>query len=240
MIRGLETSLAIGNRMRRFICIVAFCLTSSQAATASSPELPEQQVSVASEQPPSSYQMFAASLGSSMGMNHIAGVMSHGTSAFNLDLNLRMKLAYVLGLEFGYSPTDQRFQHEGMVYGGQLKLSGLLYVVPTRYVSAYVKGGIEGNGFEDLFDHNGSTSSYHVGVGLDIELDGHWVLGLEYLMLIPGITSVERAVQAYIDDELVRLQSAQVMPTTLPSTPGADDFISGSNFRLTVSARYYF
>ena len=219
----LACTSTIGTHVRTILGIIALTLTFTISAPAHA----------------TSYQMITAGVGSSVGVNHVAGVLSEGTSAFNIDLNVRVKAAYVLGFEFGYSPTDQRFEHEGLIYGGHLKLSGLLYFVPTRYVSAYAKGGIEATGFADLFDYNGSTASYHVGGGLDIELDESWVLGFEYLMLIPGINSVERAVTDFVNDELIRIQNSQSF-ADVPTSPTADDFVSGDNFRLTISARYYF
>ena len=219
----LHCTSTIGTHVRTVLGIIALTLTFTPHNSASA----------------KSYQMITAGLGSAMGVNHVSGVLTDGKSAFNLDLNLRVKAAYVLGFEFGYSPTDQRFAHEGLVYGGQLKLSGLVYVVPTRHVSAYVKGGIEGNGFGDLFDYEGKTASYHIGGGIDIELDENWVLGIEYLMLIPGVSSVEQAVTDFVNDELIRIQSSQDVGST-PTIPTTDDFISGDNFRLAVSARYYF
>ncbi len=222
--RFLNRNTTIGNRTRLNLGIIVFCLSFTSASHVSAKR----------------NDMITAGLGSSMGVNHVSGVLSAGKSAFNLDFNLRVKALYVLGFEFAYSPTDQRFENEGMIFGGHLKMSGLLYFVPTQYVSAYAKGGIEGHGFSDLFDYNGQAASYHVGGGLDIELDENWVLGVEYLMLIPGVHSVERAVQHYIDDELVRFQNVQAVPTSTPTIPTAEDFLSPSNFRLALSARYFF
>ena len=219
----LNCTSTIGTHVRTVLGIIALTLTFTLPSYAQ----------------PKSYQMITAGLGSAMGVNHVSGVLSDGKSAFNLDLNLRVKAAYVLGFEFGYSPTDQRFEHEGLVYGGDLKLSGLLYFVPTRYVSAYAKGGIEATSFGDLFNYNGRTASYHVGGGIDVEIDDNWVIGLEYLMLIPGINSVEKAVEDFVNDELVRIQNSQSV-TDIPVLPTAGDFISGDNFRFAVSARYYF
>ena len=123
-------------------------------------------------------------------------------------------------------------------------MSGLLYIVPTRVVSAYVKGGIEGDDIGALFSGEQPSNAYHVGGGIDVDVTDNWVIGLEYLMLIPGVSSVESHLNGRAENELPRIQAALASGATLDSLgieePSVSDFISGSNFRLAVTARYYF
>ena len=131
-----------------------------------------------------------------------------------------------------------------LVFQNSLRLSGLVYVVPTRYVSAYAKAGIEGGSLGALFRVTDPSNSYHAGGGLDIELTDHFTLGLEFLVLIPGYTSVEDHVVGYVEREAVRVAGELAqgrIPTDVGgNAPDTGDFLSASNFRLTIGARYYF
>lgn len=187
--------------------------------------------------------MITAGVGSAVGVNH-ASSGATTESYFSTDINLRVRALYVLGLEFGYAPTDYNVDAGGLNFAGSLKLSALLYFVPTRVVSAYFKGGIEGDDFGALFTGDQPSNAYHVGGGIDVDVTDNWVIGLEYLMLIPGVSSVESHLAGRAETELPRIQAALARGETLESLgvsePEVGDYISGGNFRLSVTARYYF
>ena len=188
--------------------------------------------------------MIAAGIGSAVGVNHATGTGNASESYFTADINLRVRALYVLGFEFGYAPTDYDVDASGLNFAGSIKLSALLYFVPTPVVAAYAKGGIEGDDFGALFTGDELSNAYHVGGGIDIDITDNWVIGLEYLMLIPGVASVENQLQTRAENELPIIQAALARGQSLESLnihePTVSDYISGSNFRLSVNARYYF
>ena len=190
-----------------------------------------------------SHAMITAGLGSNLGFNQTTRLNGGTSTAFTTEFSLRVKALYALGFEFAYAPTDSHSSDE-LVYTNNLRLSGLVYFVPTPWVSAYFKGGIEGDGFGALFAYDDPASSYHAGGGIEVHIDDHWVVGVEFLVLLPGVTSVENTVERYVDQETARYQAALSAGET-PAAIGADapdpsDFLSANNFRLTFGARYFF
>lgn len=187
--------------------------------------------------------IITAGVGTTLGVTHVTPLNGSSTSLFSNDFSVRMKALYVLGLEFAYSPTDGTSAGE-LVFQNSLRLSGLLYIVPTPHVSAYLKGGIEGDDLGAIFSVTDPSNAYHVGGGLDIEVGSHFVIGVEFLVLIPGVTSVEGSVESYAASEIARaetLTAQGIIPTDIGAdAPDVSDFISASNFRFTVGARYYF
>lgn len=188
--------------------------------------------------------IITAGLGTTLGVTNTQGIDGQTSTSFSNELSLRVKALYVLGFEFAYSPTDHS-ENNGLVFTNDLRMSGLLYFVPTPYVSAYAKAGIEADNFGGLFSISDPSNAYHAGGGLDIEITKNISLGLEFLWLIPGKSSVEDQVETFLNDEYARYQAALSRGETAPTDLGAaapevSDFLSASNFRLTVGARYYF
>ncbi len=188
--------------------------------------------------------IITAGIGAGLGVSSTSQLGASAQTNFSTDISVRMKALYVLGLELGYSPTDHSSQN-GLVFSNDLRLSMLLYFVPTPVVSAYAKAGIEGDGLGALFSVSDSSNAYHFGGGLDIDVTDNVVIGLEFLMLVPGAASIENSVETLANDTLAQYEaalSAGQVPAGVetPAIPEVGDFISPSNFRLTVGARYYF
>jgi len=189
-----------------------------------------------------SYDMIAAGVGTSVGVSHVEPYLGEAASAFSTDLTLRARALYIIGLELGVSPTDSK-PANGLVFQNILRLSGLLFVVPTRWVSVYAKGGIEGDSIAALFSVEDPSNAYHVGCGVDVAIGSNFVVNLEWLVLIPGIESIRRLAEEVVARETARYQTAALAgtyPDGLPEIPDAGDFVSASNFRLTAGVRYYF
>jgi len=184
--------------------------------------------------------MFSLGIGTSMGMTQQTPFAGDVESKFTTDLTVRTRLLYVLGLEFSYSPTDRDVDTQQLVFTGQYGASALLYVVPTSPVAFYLKGGIGAQDIGDLAKFDGATNSYHAGAGLDLHLGDHFVLGAEFLLLLPGIASVKNTLKNYAETELNRYRFADGDTSSAPKQPGLKDFISASNFRVGVTAHYYF
>ncbi len=167
------------------------------------------------------------------------------TTGFSNELSLRFKALYILGAELAYSPTDGFTGAESdMVFQNELRFSGLLYFVPTPYVSAYAKVGIEGDSLKAVFTVLDPSNSYHGGGGLDVEITDNIVVQVEFLVLVPGAHSIEQEVSTYIEEETARTQAAlktgDVPGDVGAGAPEVSDFINGSNYRFTIGARYFF
>jgi len=184
--------------------------------------------------------MFTVGIGTSMGMTQQTQYGGSAQSKFTTDLTLRTRLLYVLGFEFAYSPTDRGVDTDQLVFTGQYRASALLYVVPTSPVAFYLKGGVGAEDIRDLVKVDGDTNSYHAGAGLDVHLGDNFVLGAEFLLLLPGISSVKNTLKNYAESELNRYRFEDNENAGTPKTPGIKDFISASNFRVGITAHYYF
>lgn len=187
--------------------------------------------------------LFTVGIGTAVGVNQTTALNAEPSAAFTTELTLKVKMLHVLGLEFSYSPTDSVSDDQALVFDSTFRMSGLLYIVPTYPVNFYLKGGIGAGDISDLFAIDEATNSYHVGAGMDFHIGDHFVLGAEFLLLIPGVTSIKDTIERYANDELRRYQDRETTTADYegPEDPlGVSDFISIENFRVSVSARYYF
>ena len=187
-----------------------------------------------------SYSKLTLGVGTAVGVNHTSSFQSDATASFNSEFNLKIKALRVLGLEFSYAPTETKNDDTDLVFDGSLRLSALLYVVPTRYVSAFLKVGVAANNFKDLVKPVGDSSSYHAGLGLEIEAGDNFVIGAEFLFLAPGIASVKNTIEAYANDEIDKLQNPARVNEAAGAQPELKDFLSAANFRVAVGAKYFF
>ena len=178
-------------------------------------------------------------IGTAVGVNSVTLLDTDARSTFTTELNLKLKAIQLFALELAYSPTDV-VDARALVFESRFRLSALIYAVPTHPVNFYLMGGIGGGGFSELFSVEGRTNSYHAGGGLDWHIGDHMVVGAEFLLLLPGVTSVRQTIEAYANEELQRFQESEAEYEAPESTLEVADFISASNFRLALSARYYF
>ncbi len=186
--------------------------------------------------------MVAASVGTSLGISNTVPFGETKTD-FTTELTLGVKFVRVIGLELGYSPTESVDSTDELVFDSTFRLSGLLYLVPTQPVDFYVKVGLGAGSFSDLFDIDGPTTSYQAGAGVNWYIDDHFVVGAEFMLLLPGVNSIRDTLETFANDELKRYQAALTEgdapeEETTPLT--FDDIISADNFRFSLSARYYF
>ena len=183
-----------------------------------------------------SNSLFTVGVGTAVGVSQRTSLGSEPVATFASEVSIKIKALHVLGLELAYSPVDD-IRQGGLAFDSRLRLSVLLYVVPTSPVSFYVKAGLGGGDAADAVDVAGLTTSYHGGAGLDVNIGDHWVVGAEFLLLVPGVASIRSTLGDAAQSEVSRAQGAAPAPRAVPSVA---DFISADNFRLQVSARYYF
>ena len=181
-------------------------------------------------------------VGTAVGVNSTTPLHADASTAFTTELNLKLKALHFLAIEFAYSPTDSVDSKSDLVFDSTFRLSGLLYIVPTYPVNFYLKGGIGAGEISEIFSVDASTNSYHAGAGLDVHVGDHFVLGAEFLLLIPGVKSIKNTIETYANEEVKRYQSRDRSAPYQSSEEQLEvaDFISPENFRVALTARYFF
>ena len=190
----------------------------------------------------SNKSLFTVGLGAGLGVNNSTPLFGSTATRFTTELSLKIKTLRVFGFEFAYAPTDTVDESQALVFDSTYRISALLYIVPTYPVGFYLKGGLGAGKITELFTFDAPTTSYHAGAGLDIYVGEHVVIGLEYLLLLPGVGSVRETIATFANDELRRYQERDRSQPYVSEAPpvGIEDFISPTNFRVQVNARYYF
>ena len=158
------------------------------------------------------------------------------------EISMRLKLFRVLGAEVAMTPLGSRNDDgSDLVFDSKFRLSGLLYLVPLDVLGVYAKAGIGGQSFTDLVKLTDESNSYHAGGGLDVYVGDHVAIGAEFLVLLPGVDSVSKAL----------IRKALTAEQSGPSNAGApvndplagvsmSDFVNARNFRASMNVRYYF
>ncbi len=131
--------------------------------------------------------LFTLGVGTSLGLSRLE---SAGTPAqVSGELRVRARVLLGLGGEASYTPNPIE-AGAPLVYDNILRLSGLLYVVPTSPVAGYLKLGIGAGTPQGLLSVSSRHACYHGGLGLEAHLGDHVVLGAEALVLVPGVSGL--------------------------------------------------
>jgi hypothetical protein len=130
--------------------------------------------------------LLTVGLGTAIGMTKLDALPAQEVGG---ELKARARVLLGLGAELSYTPTPAG-ETSQLVYDNRIRFSGLLYIVPTTPLGAYLKAGIGGEQLGGLFSLTAPTACYHGGAGLDLQLDEHLVLGGEVLWLVPGVASL--------------------------------------------------
>jgi hypothetical protein len=144
------------------------------------------------------------------------------------EYKLRLRLLRVFGAELSYNPEAGFSPQPGLIYDSPVRLSGLLYIVPTSPVALYLKGGVGGTAVKTALNINSKETSYHAGAGLDVKFGGHLVIGSEFLLLAGGA------------DTFPTLQGRGMIGATYrPSEPVVEHQFSIRNFRTVLTIMFY-
>ncbi len=113
----------------------------------------------------------------------------------------RLKLVRFVGLEFaGQLDHDPKTQRQRLL-SPRYQVSLMANVFPSDYVNVFVAGGLAAHTFGDLFDANASTTSYHVGPGLEFFLGPHLALGGDVRVRVPNAAHVKASVKDKLSAE---------------------------------------
>jgi hypothetical protein len=217
---GLET----GDFMRNVLTTLTMCLAILAAPVAKA----------------DSTSLFTVGVGTSVGVSHHSQFQMDAKSNFTSDINVRLRMLHVLGFEFAYSPTDRIEDTSSLVFDSTFRMSAMLYVVPTSPVAAYIKAGIGGGSFSDVFSVTADSNTYFAGFGLDVHIGDHLVIGAEFLFVAPGVGSIRNTLQSYASSELNRFRLADSASNAAPAEPDVTDFLSFDNYRVGLNVHYYF
>ncbi len=189
---------------------------------------------------------FGMGIGTGGGYQQASGLGTDASSGVISELNVRVDLLQVLGVDFAYNMGDLQNpgSHDGLVYDARFRLSALLHLIPTSVGSLYLKAGIGGHQVDELVQVQSLGNSYHAGGGVEMYIIDRVALSFEYLVLLPGAASVERVLNASnqssndpFSQTFGALSAAEGLESGLPQL---SDFVSAHNFQATTSLKYYF
>jgi hypothetical protein len=183
------------------------------------------------------HSLVTFSVGTAFAFGQASDPRSEAQSSATPDLELRLRLFRVMAFDFAYSPLDQQQANTQLTFASQFRASAVLYLVPLEVIGVYAKAGLGGQTLGDLTTVTSATNSYHGGGGLEVYLTDHVALGAEFLVLVPGVTSIQKTVA----NDLVRRQALVAAGgSDVDPQLGVGDFVSAQNFRTSVNVRYFF
>lgn len=173
-------------------------------------------------------------LGSSIGLSHVVPVTGGMHNTVLSEMNLRLKLLKVVGLDLNYNLSGEQPVGHGEVYSSNLRVSALLYVIPTKRMSVYLAGGTGASSFSDLTSKSVSKKSFHGGGGMELYVGRHLAFTTEFLFLVPEVEKVVVTVQP------LRVDGSSSVDLGSIETPSASDYLSTDNYQFTFGLKYYF
>ncbi len=172
--------------------------------------------------------------GSSVGMTHVNYIGGGVANDFVSELNLRVKMLKVLGVDFNYNYLGENQGTNGEVFASRIRASAIIYPVPTKYISWYILGGLGASNFSDMFSKEVTKKSFHAGTGLEIFAGNHFTVVAEFLMLIPDVSRIA------ISKQPLEIGTDGQLPISDISRPGISEYISPKNFQINVGLKYFF
>ncbi len=182
--------------------------------------------------------LLTGSVGTQLGVSHTKQVETAAKSDLVSELEFTMRVLRVLAVEFAYNPTAPENLDNELVFHSRVRLAGHLHFIPLDVFSMYMSAGLGSENFDGFSSLTADTNSYQGGLGAEVYIGDHVAIGAEYLMVVPGIRSIQHNVVANaLESSLGGLDNGEVSTTEQVQ---ASQFISPSNFQATVGVRYYF
>lgn len=160
--------------------------------------------------------------------------------AFIAEISVRLRLLRFLGVAFSYNAANGDGSGQ-LSFESAFRLTALLYLLPTRWVSIYVAGGLGSMDIRDVVDVMGASTSYHLGVGLEVYIRNHFAIFADYLWIVPGYASMEATIQGRLEDTAAQALSVGEAPTAEEVLPALSfwDFLDAGNLQVTIGLRVY-
>ena len=182
--------------------------------------------------------LVTGSVGTQLGVSHTRQIDDQAESDLVSELEVTMKLFRFIGMELAYNPAAPNNKQNELVFHSRLRLAGQLHLIPLEVFSMYVSAGLGAEDFTGFSSFTEDTNAYHGGLGAEVFIGKHFAIGAEYLMVVPGIRSIQHNV---VSNALEATLGDGVSPSmTQTADLNASDFISPSNFQATLGLRYYF
>lgn len=172
--------------------------------------------------------------GSQLGVARYQPLQGAAGAQMVSELNLRLKLLRILGVDATYNLGGEQAVGGGEVFASQYRISALLYPIPTNVLSVYLSGGIGGSSVGDMTNDSLTSKSFHAGGGLEIYLGDHFTLTGEFLILVPDVNRIAMTRQP------IRLDEQGNLPLSNMATPSAADYISAENFQINLGLKFFF
>ncbi len=185
-----------------------------------------------------STSLITGSVGTQFGVTHTQQLTEEAQANLVSELELTMKLFRFLGFEMSYNPAAPGTHENQLAFHSRLRLAGQIHFIPLDVFSMYLSAGVGAEDFSGFSSLTADTNAYQGGLGAEVFIGDHVAIGAEYLMVVPGIRSIQHnvvsnALEATLSDD-----------GTASVSQGADmnagDFVSPSNFQATMGVRYYF
>ena len=184
--------------------------------------------------------LFTAGLGTGLGMSHATQIDASSEDRFVSELSVHAKLLRIVGLQFAYNFAAEDIEAERLVFHSRLRLAAQIFFIPLDEVGVYMTGGLGAESFTDLASITAGSNSYQAGLGAEVYIDDHFTLAAEYMMVIPGVRSIQETVLSYALKQGALTDSGTEIAGPTMGSLSAGDFVSPANFLTTVGVRYYF
>lgn len=185
--------------------------------------------------------LFTAAVGTQLGMSHGTQLDASSDDRFVSELVLHARLVRVVGLQLAYNAAASDAEEERLVFHSRLRLAAQIFFVPLEDWGLYLTGGLGADGFTDLASITADSNSYQGGLGGEVYIGEHFAISAEYMMVVPGVRSIQETVLAHaLKEEALTDETGSSHQGPSTSNLGAGDFVSPANFQATVGARYYF
>jgi hypothetical protein len=181
-----------------------------------------------------SRSLLTVGAGSTVGLTHVLPITGGSANSMVSEVNIRLKMLRILGVDFSYNMTGEKAFGHGETYVSQMRASALLYVIPTRVMSFYLAAGAGASDFGKLTSKKAGDKTYHGGAGLEIYVGKHIALTTEFLVLVPQVDRIVVSHEAIRIDEMGSFDSGNV------SRPEVSDYISIENFQMTFGMKWFF
>lgn len=152
--------------------------------------------------------------------------------------NVRLKALYVLGLDYSVDLSkgdDFVASGDELQYAAKMRLTALLYAIPTQPASLYFGVGVGGRDVADLARFSAPANSYHGGIGLEVALSDHISVDSSFYLVVPGVRSIERRVEQLALSAATAqkgVSGASALETV--KTPSVGDFVNIRNYELMI------
>ncbi|MFT7580001.1 MAG: hypothetical protein ACI9MR_001668 [Myxococcota bacterium] len=190
------------------------------------------------------YSPLTIGVGGGIGVLHEAQPDGDPSSTFVNQANVRLKALWFLGLDFAYNLGRDEIvvkPGEELQYAARMRMTALIYAVPTKTVGFYLGVGVGGDDIGELGSFDAPGNSYHGGAGLEVNVSDHVSIDASFMMIVPGIRSVENHVEhlalSAVEDQndVGETGGTQTQANPLaPDSVGASDFFDLRNFELMV------